>query len=203
MLVLAASRWPGLMPGNFSAVYALAFCGGVFLPRKLALWLPISTLFITDLLLNLHYRADSLASPGGYVSEVQFFSPYLLANYVAYALLIWFGTRFKPDTKWFKLAGGGILGALVFYLISNTASWAQFSGYEKSIAGWIQALTVGLPGFPPTWMFALKTLLSGGLFTGLFVGAMRVAEREAEAPETAADEESDGGDLPKPEEAKA
>lgn len=203
MLALAASRWPGLMPGNFSAVYALAFCGGVFLPRKLALWLPLSTLFITDLLLNLHYREDSQVHPGEYVADVSFFSPYLLANYVAYALLIWFGTRFKPDTKWFKLAGGGVLGALVFYLISNTASWAQFAGYEKSIAGWVQALTVGLPGFPPTWMFALKTLLSGGLFTGLFVGAMRLAEREVEVPESAAEEESTDDDMPEPEEARA
>lgn len=203
MLALAVSRWPGLMPGNFSAVYALAFCGGVFLPRKLALWLPISTLFVTDLLLNLHYRAESQASPGEYVSEVSFFSPYLLANYVAYGLLIWFGTRFKPNAKWFELAGGGILGALVFYLISNTASWAQFAGYEKSIAGWIQALTVGLPGFPPTWMFALKTLLSGGLFTGLFVGAMRLAEREVEAKDPETDAETEGDNLPEPEEAKA
>ncbi len=203
MLALAASRWPGLMPGNFSAVYALAFCGGVFLPRKLAWWLPISTLFVTDLLLNLHYRADYQANPGEYVSDVSFFSPYLLANYLAYALLIWFGTRFKPDSKWFKLAGGGLLGALVFYLISNTASWAQFAGYEKSIAGWIQALTVGLPGLPPTWMFALKTLVSGGLFTGLFVGAMRLAERDADVPETEAETEEETEEGGVPEEARA
>ncbi|HAV64107.1 MAG TPA: hypothetical protein DCY13_17290, partial [Verrucomicrobiales bacterium] len=56
MAVFAVGRWPGLMPDNFSAVYALVFCGGVFLPRRLAWWLPLATLWMTDVLLNLHYR---------------------------------------------------------------------------------------------------------------------------------------------------
>ena len=63
--------------------------------------------------------------------------------------------------------------------------------------GLIQALTTGLPGYPPTWMFFKNTLLSGGLFTGLFCGAMKLSEsaQEKEAPA----EES--GDEPFPEEA--
>jgi len=31
------------------------------------------------------------------------------------------------------------------------------------------SLTTGLPGLPPTWEFFRNTLLSGGLFTALFV----------------------------------
>ena len=30
LLVFALSRWPGLMPMNFSAAYALAFCAGLY-----------------------------------------------------------------------------------------------------------------------------------------------------------------------------
>ncbi len=207
MMVFAMSRWPGVMPDNFSAVYALVFCGGVFLPRKLAWWLPLATLFVTDLLLNAHYvrlyEANLAANPDANVAPVEFFNPYLLANYASYAVLIWLGSRFKPTAHWLKLAGGGVLGALGFYLISNTASWLQLPGYAKTLTGWIQALTLGLPGFPPTWVFFLKTLISGGLFTGLFVGAMKFATREVESPEAEADEKPVEDDARQPEESQA
>lgn len=203
MAVFAASRWPGVMPENFSAVYALVFCGGVFLPRKLAWWLPLITLLATDLALNVHYRHLYEADPGKYAAPMEFFNPYLLANYLCYGALIWLGTRFKPTAHWVKLIGGGILGALLFYLISNTASWLQLPGYSKTLAGWVQALTVGLPGFPPTWMFLLKTLASGGLFAGLFAAAMKFATREAEVPEPKSDEEPAEPEGVQPEESKA
>jgi hypothetical protein len=203
MLLFAFSRWPGLMPDNFSAVYALVFCGGVFLPRKLSWWLPLVTLLITDVFLNIYYRRLYAGNPGGFEAEIQFINPYLLANYVSYALLIWLGSRFRASAHWLKLLGGGLLGAVIFYLLSNTASWLQLPGYAKTLAGWWQALTTGLPGLPPTWMFLLKSLLSTGLFTGLFVGAMKLAVREAEAPEPANDEEVTEPETLPPEESKA
>jgi hypothetical protein len=55
-------------------------------------------------------------------------------------------------------------------------------GYAKTLAGWIRALTTGMPGYPPTWEFFRGTLLSGGLFSALFVGAMKLSEARDEAP---------------------
>src|SRR6266446_6893515 len=55
MGVFAFTRWPGLLPPNFSACYALAFCAGVYFPRRLAWWLPMGTMMVTDLLLNFYY----------------------------------------------------------------------------------------------------------------------------------------------------
>ena len=52
-----------------------------------------------------------------------------------------------------------------------------------------QALTAGLPGHAQTWEFFRNTLSSGGLFTGLFVGAMKLTE--AEETEPAEDEEKE------------
>jgi hypothetical protein len=207
MMVFALTRWPGVLPENFSAAYALVFCAGVYLPRRLAWWLPLATMLGTDLLLNLHYRRLYADNPDAYAAPMEFFNPYLLANYLSYGVLIGLGTRFKPGAHWLKVAAGGVVGALIFYLISNTASWLQLPGYAKTFAGWIQALTVGLPGFPPTWTFLLKTLLSGGLFTGLFVGALKLTEagesaREKEAPE-AREEDAEPASDGKQEEAKA
>lgn len=182
MLAFALSRWPGLLPWNFSAFYALAFCGGVFLPRKLAWWLPLTTLAITDLFLNMYHSAQ------GYDA----WQPEIFFNYVAAVAIIWLGTRFNPRASIWKLVGGGLLGAILFYLITNTASWFlnpfKNPEYVKTFGGWFIALTKGTAGYPETWHFFRNTLLSGGLFTALFAGAMKLGEamepkEEKEAPE--------------------
>jgi len=118
---------------------------------------------------------------------------YMLPNYAVYAALIWLGQRFTRRASWLALLGGGIWGALIFYFVTNTASWLLDPSYVKTLAGWIQALTTGVPGWPHTWEFFRNTLMSGGLFTGLFVGAMKLTE----APEE--QEETDPADLPEAE----
>jgi hypothetical protein len=181
MVAFAFSRWPGLLPWNFSVFYALAFCGGVFLPRKLAWWLPLATLAITDVFLNFYHT-----SKGYDAWQID-----QLFNYVAAALLIWLGTRFNPRASMWKLVSGGLLGAILFYLITNTASWLfnPFNNpeYVKTFGGWLTALTKGTAGYPETWQFFRNTLLSGGLFTALFAGAMKLAE--AMEPKEEKDEE--------------
>lgn len=180
MGVFALSRLPGLMPENFSAAYALAFCAGAFFPGQLAWWLPLGTLLATDLFLNFFFYGAQWTSPGPLVEM-------LAPNYLAYLGLIWMGKKCGAKASWFKLVGGGLLGAVLFYLVSNTGAWLANPEYAKTLAGWIQALTVGTPGWPHTWEFFRNTLLSGGLFTGLFAGAMKAAE--ALEPETEAEEE--------------
>ena len=201
MVVFALSRIPGMLPQNFSAAYALAFCAGVYFSGRMGWWLPLGTLLLTDLALNFYYL-----SLGWSVFELAALT-HQLFNYVAYVFLIWFGRRFKPQTSFLGLLGGGIFGALLFYLITNTASWLfnPFGNpeYTKTLAGWLTALTKGTAGWPPTWEFFRNTLISGGLFSGLFVGAMKLnesAESAKEKEEQPAEETEDG---PAPDEAKA
>ena len=121
---------------------------------------------------------------------------YQLINYVAYVCVILLGRRFKPNSSFLALFGGGIFGAILFYLITNTASWFvnpfRNPEYTKTFLGWLRALTIGTAGWPETWQFFRNTLMSGGLFTGLFVGAMKLnqaaeskQEKEEQAPEEA------------------
>jgi len=186
MLIFALTRWPGLMPHNFSAAYALAFCAGVYFPRRLAWALPMGTLFCTDLLINRYYGAS-------------WFTPYLFVNSIAYCAMIWLGRRFSTGSSWLKLLGGGIISAVIFYFVSNTASWIYDPAYSKTFAGWVRALTIGTPGWPHTWEFFRNTLMSGGLFTGLFAGAMKLQEATEERDQ----EESEGEASPDPTEAEA
>jgi hypothetical protein len=204
MALFALSRWPNLFPPNFSAAYALVFCAGVYFTKRMAWWLPLGTMVLTDIVLNFYY-----ASKGWDVWTWSVLK-YQLVNYLAYAAVIALGRRFNRHSSFISLLGGGILGALLFYLVTNTASWLfnpfQNPEYSKTILGWITALITGTKGWPQTWELFRNTLLSGGLFTGLFVAAMKSTapaespqDKEAgvRAPESG--EEADGA----PEEAKA
>ena len=174
----ALTRWPGLMPLNFSAAYALVFCAGAF-PRRLPWWLALAVLLATDIGLNVFYYDTSI------------FSDYQAVNYLAYGLIFLLGRQFTNRASWCKLVGGGLLGAIVFYVVTNTAAWLENPEYAKTIAGWIQSLTVGTSGWPATWTFFRNTLLSGGLFTGLVAAALRATEaRSTEAEEEAETEEA-------------
>lgn len=189
MIVFALSRYPKLMPFNFSAAYALMFCAGVYFPRKLVWWLPFATMLLCDGLLNVFYY------------HVAPFAPEMIGNYLAYVGIVWLGRRFSHKSPFLGLLGGGILGAVLFYLITNTFSWLNNPAYAKTFYGWIIALTRGTEGWPQTWEFFRNTMMSGGLFTGLFAGAMKLME----AAESAAEKESEEDQQPKeePEEAKA
>ena len=198
----ALSRIPGLLPLNFSVAYAFAFCAGVYFHGARAWWLPLGVMLATDIGLNTYY-----ASHGVNVWDLPDLEN-LFFNYAAYAVLIFLGRRFKPQSSFLGLLGGGLLGAILFYLITNTASWFfnPFGNaeYTKNLAGWILALTKGTGGYPSTWEFFRNTLLSGGLFTALFAAAQKLtaespAEKNAGAPEPAAEESPET----EPEEAKA
>ena len=194
MVVFALTRLPGVLPLNFSAAYALAFCAGVYLPGRMAWWLPLGVLLATDVGLNLFYY------------DVAAVSGRMLVNYVAFAGIIGLGHWFRGRKSWLALLSGGLLGALLFYFITNTASWLSDPGYSKTLAGWIQALTTGLPGYPPTVAFFRNTLLSGGLFTGLFAASMKLSTAESavekKAPE-AEEESAEPASEPEPQEVKA
>ena len=191
MLVFALSRIPGVLPQNFSAAYAIAFCGAVYFSGAMAWWLPLGTLLITDIALNVFYYHEPV------------FSGYMLVKMLGFAAIIALGKLFSARDGWFKLLGGGLLGAILFYLISNTASWIYNPGYAKTLAGWWQALTTGLPGFPPTWEFFRSTLMSMGLFTALFVSSVKLtAPAESPADKEAGVREPTPETNQEPEEAK-
>lgn len=206
MAVLAVSMWPGVSEPmaralglsnglNFSAAYALAFCAGVYFPKRMKWALPLGMFIVVNIATNIHYGVAP-------------FHRYLFVKIAAFSALIWLGTRYSAKNKWFKLVRGGLLGAIIFYIITNTASWLWDPAYKKNLLGWLQALTIGTPGYPPTIQFLLNSLISGGLFTGLFAGAMKLTaadeETEEEPEEAPAAEESEGeGIVPAPEKSEA
>jgi len=206
IVVFALSRIPGLMPANFSVAYALAFCSGVFFRGWRGWVLPLATILVTDLALNLYYQHQFPAEDvwsGANLANLAF-------KYAAYATLIFLGRGFQPKKSalnLLQLLGGGLLGAILFYLITNTAAWLfnpfHVPEYTRNLAGWIIALTKGSSGYPPTWEFFRNTLMSGGIFTLLF-GAVGQLSSESPADKTAGvPAESESAPEAEPEESKA
>ena len=192
MLIFAVSRWPGMLPQNFSAAHALLFCAVFWLPGWMGWVLPLATIIVTDILLNV------------FAYDVTVLDPRLVTNWMILALFVVLAKGLARRRSYGRVFLGTLFGALLFYLVSNSVSWMVNPAYTKTIAGWVQALTVGLPGFPPTWVFGLKSLLGTGLFTGLFAGAMKLSEAmdatepEPEAEDTEEDEAKPRDPSPEP-----
>lgn len=192
MLIFAVSRWPGMLPQNFSAAHALLFCAAFWLPGWIGWVLPLATIIVTDILLNV------------FAYDVTVLDPRLVTNWMILALFVVLAKWLARRRSYGRVFLGTLFGALLFYLVSNSVSWMVNPAYTKTIAGWVQALTVGLPGFPPTWVFGLKSLLGTGLFTGLFAGAMKLSdamdatEPEPEAEDTEEDEAKTSDPSPEP-----
>ena len=192
MLIFALSRWPGMLPQNFSAAHALLFCAAFWLPGLVGWVLPLATIIVTDILLNV------------FAYDVTVLDTRLVTNWMILALFVVLAKGLARRRSYGRVFLGTLFGALLFYLVSNSVSWMVNPAYAKTIAGWVQALTVGLPGFPPTWVFGLKTLLGTGLFTGLCAGAMKLSEAmdatepEPEAEDTEEDEAKPSDPSPEP-----
>ncbi len=175
------------MPLNFSVAYGLVFCAGAF-PRRLPWWAILGTMLATDLGLNLFYY------------QTVPFSDYQFINYLAYGGIYALGRLFAARASVLKHILGGLLGAVLFYLITNTAAWMQNPEYAKTLGEWFRALTTGTSGWPETWTFFRNTLLSGGLFAGLISAVLQASE--AKEPEPEEEPETEPVAEGKPEEAQ-
>ncbi len=160
-------RFPGW--SNFSPLMAMAFCGGLFLPGMMAWIFPLAVLLVSNIGLNLALGYDVRDVVG--VGQ--------LAAWACFAVAVGAGrwlARKESFGGWTFI--GAILGnALLFYAVTNTVSWFSMPEYARTVAGWVQALTTGLPQYAPTWIFFRNSLVSDFLFVGLILGVRALALR--------------------------
>ena len=67
--------------------------------------------------------------------------------------MLGFWIRSQRHHKLLLLFVSAPISSFLFYLITNTGAWVVIADYPKTLAGWWQALTTGLPGFPRTLLF--------------------------------------------------
>jgi len=143
---------------NFAPFAAIALCGAVFFPAKYKFSVPLLALLLSDIVLNFYYSVPLL-------------HPLIVGRYFALGVVGCLGLLLQRKRSLKVLLPASVAGSIVFYVITNAFSWVSDPGYTKSLAGLVQALTVGLPAYSgtPTWMFFRNSLLSDFVFTGLFV----------------------------------
>ena len=175
VLAVVATRFLPFMAGdsealkivaNFTPMLALVLCGAAYFKRRWAMVLPLVALILSDLALNAIYHAR-MESEQSLLSAV--FGGHMLVTLPVYLALAFAGWRLQhSDRRAPLLFGSTILGVLAFHLATNTWAFATIPAYEKSLAGWWQSQTVGLPLFPAAWIFTAKMLIGNLAFTGIF-----------------------------------
>jgi hypothetical protein len=163
--VLRAAYLPELP--NFSPVSAMAVCGAFLIPGALGWLIPLGALMVSDLLLALVLGYPAL-------SGAQLVVWGTILALVGFARLAGRG-GFSPVRYFGSVLGGGV----IFYLVTNTASWIANPAYPRGLGGLWMSLTTGLPGFPPTWMFFRNSLVSDFLFAALLLAVWALASRTA------------------------
>jgi hypothetical protein len=172
---------------NLAPFTAIAYCGAVYVRRPWFWLLSFGALELSDLYLNWFHAREY-----GFHWDLTGFGMRSACFGTAWLIGAWVAKR----KTWLNLLNGGLLGAIVFYLVTNTQSWATDPFYAKTLAGWWQALTVGHPEYPPTIYFFRNTLMGDLMFTGLFVGVMEwIAQRQGE-PSLLDDDAEEPADEP-------
>ena len=149
---------------NFAAPAAVMLCCAAYFPSRYKFAVPLALLFISDIILNLHYGAELL-------------NPLIIGRYVGLMLIGLMGVALQNRASIKTMLPASIVGSLLLYLIANTFSWLSDPGYIKNFAGFIQAQTVGLPAYSatPTWMFLRNSIISDLIFTSLFILCLHLA----------------------------
>ena len=150
---------------NFAPLSALALCGAIYFPRRLALALPFGALLVSDLILDAKY-------------DQPFFSLEIIPHYLALAMVAALGWMLRRNPRVPLVLGASVLGSAFFFFLTNTASWLGEKAYAKTLAGWTQALTTGLPNVHPTTLEFFRNTpremtLPHGAFRCLHGGAAR------------------------------
>ena len=150
MILLAAASRLIPHPPNFSPIAALALFGGAqFADKRLAFLVPLAAMFLSDLVLGLHSLIPVI--------------------YGSFALIVCLGFWLRRRQNVWAIGGAAIVGALLFFVLTNFGVWAMGQMYPKTPAGLLDCYVAAIPFFQ-------NTLLSNLFYSALLFGGLAIAE---------------------------
>jgi hypothetical protein len=117
LLIHSGASWLS----NFTPLAAIALCSAAYFPKKYKFSVPLLTLFISDVVINLRYGAPLL-------------DPQILVRYAALALVGCIGIFLQNRASLKTLLPASILASTIFYAVTNAFSWLTDPGYAKNFA---------------------------------------------------------------------
>ncbi len=132
-------------PPNFAPIAAMALFGGAYFNKKWAAFLvPITAMFITDLILGFHST--------------------MWAVYLSFTIIVVIGMLMIRQKKISNIFFASVSSSVAFFIITNFGAWLSTPFYEKTGAGLAACYTAAIPFFH-------QTLLSDLFFVGILFGA--------------------------------
>lgn len=154
-LIRLLPHWP-----NFTPIAAMALFAGTYFDRKqFAFALPIAAMFISDLVIGLH--------------------PNMPAVYLGFAITVIIGMSIRNRVNVGSVMLASITSAVIFFLITNFASWLASPYYPQTAGGLMQCYIAGLVFFSDTtygFSFFMNDLLGTMFFSAAFYGAFYLAQ---------------------------
>jgi hypothetical protein len=140
-------------PANFAPIAAIALYGGAVLPRRLAVWVPVGAMMVSDMVIG--------------------FYDIMPVTWACYAVIAFAASRLLRRTN---IVQGSLLtcsASLFFFVVTNFAVWLGSGMYAHSWSGLADCYAMALPFFRNT--FVSDLLYTGLLFgvTGLVLGIVR------------------------------
>lgn len=135
---------------NFTPLGAVTLFGGTYLPKRIALVLPLATMLLSDLFIGF----DSWSSR--------------LTVYGSFLLIGCIGLWLRTHKSTINVVLASLLSSILFFLITNTSVWAFSDMYAKTLDGLLLSYTLAIP-------FFRNTLTSDLLYTAIFFGSYEFA----------------------------
>lgn len=139
-------------PPNFAPIAAMALFGGAYFNKKWAAFLvPLSAMFVTDIILGFHET--------------------VWAVFLSFALIVVIGMTMLKTKKVSNIFFASVISSVSFFIITNFGIWLSTNYYPKTGAGLAACYTAAIPFFH-------QTLLSDLFFTGIFFGVYHLIKQK-------------------------
>jgi hypothetical protein len=138
-------------PPNVNPIAAAALFGGAsFSDKRLAFLVPLSALFLSDLVIGLY-------------SHMEFV-------YASFAAIVGIGLLLRSRRNVLAIGSAAVASSILFFLVTNFGTWATQAMYPHTAAGLMACFIAALPFFQNT--------LAGDLFfTAVLFGGFALLER--------------------------
>jgi hypothetical protein len=135
---------------NMAPIAAIALFSGAYLDRRIAPWVPLVIMVVTDIVLGLH--------------DMVFFTwgAFILVGFMGMVL-----KKQKTPLSIFLMTVGG---SLVFFAVSNFGVWLRW--YPLTFEGFVNCYVMALP-------FLRNTMAGNLVFSAVLFGSYELARRTA------------------------